>query len=215
MLGLESPCPTLEKQLRQSCLFCFVQLQRNNISYLSSAHRSVPKQTNKRNIQKYLECGTCLEVSVTETGGMWKRWARCIWWEVEKDGNADRNTQWNMKGGLWSDFFVSDGEADTVMSKTIIDSKHWERRVSLPCLYANLHTLFISSSHITAAVNLSLDVSAVLQPGNEIKHLLITAQGWLKEDSIPYGSVYETTMNESICGLQLIVRTLGGGSCWS
>ncbi len=100
-------------------------------------------------------------------------------------------------------FFVSDGEADTVMSKTIIDSKHGERRVSLPCLYANIHTLFISSSHITAAVNLSLDVSAVLQPGNEIKHLLM------------YGSVYETTMNESICGLQLIVRTLGGGSCWS
>ncbi len=58
-------------------------------------------------------------------------------------------------------FFVSDGEADTVMSKTVIDSKHWERRVSLPCLYANLHTLFISSSHITAAEN--LPVSMCLQ----------------------------------------------------
>ncbi len=203
-MGLESPCPTLEKQLRQSCLFCFVQLQRNNISYLSSAHRSVPKQTYKRNIQKYLECGTCLEVSVTETGGMWKRWARCIWWEVEKDGNADRNTQWNMKGGLWSDFFCEWWRSRHCNEQNY----NWqqtrrEKSFSAMSIRKHPHTLYLLFTYYCRCKPPSLDVSAVFQPGNEIKHLLM------------YGSVYETTMNESICGLQLIVRTLGGGSCWS
>lgn len=76
---------------------------------------------------KHLDCGTYLEVSVTETGGMWKRWARCIWWEVEKDGNTDRNTQGSMTGGHWCDSFVSAGQGNTVMSDMFSFLTDWER----------------------------------------------------------------------------------------
>lgn len=68
--------------------------------------------------------------------------------------------KYSVKVGSDLIFFVSDGEADTVMSKTVIDNKHRERRVYLPCLYANLHTdrLFVSSSHITGTVNLPVSM---------------------------------------------------------
>ncbi len=108
---------------------------------------------------KHLECGTYLEVSVTETGGMWKRWARCIWWEVEKDGNADRNTQWNMKGGLWSDFFCECRRSRHCNEQNC----NWQQTLSgksfsVMSMCKPPPRLFISSSHITVAVNLPVSM---------------------------------------------------------